>query len=67
MQILFCRVKSGIHEFKEHGLHKIGSNLHWKILQKQREDPSWKNTTPEFKEHYKYLEQYNHEYKRNNK
>ena len=57
----------GIHEFKEHGLHKIGSNLHWKILQKQREDPSWKNTTPEFKEHYKYLEQYNHEYKRNNK
>ena len=54
----------GIHEFQEHGLHKIGKNQHWKILQKQRQDPSWRMTSPQFKSLYKNLERNNNEYKK---
>ena len=54
----------GIHEFQEHGLHKVGENQHWKILQKQRQDPSWRMTSPQFKSLFNNLEQNNNEYKK---
>ena len=52
----------GIHEFNYHGLKGKGNNQHNEILKAQRNDPSWKMTTPQFKSLYKKLERNNAEY-----
>ena len=52
----------GIHEFNYHGLKGKGNNQHNEILKAQRNDPSWKMTTPQFKSLYKNLERNNAEY-----
>jgi hypothetical protein len=39
----------GIHEFKGHGLLKIGNNQHWRILQLQRDHYSWNNVSTKLK------------------
>lgn len=44
-----------IHEFNHHGLKGKENNQHNEILKAQRNDPSWKMTTPQFKSLYKKL------------
>ncbi len=46
----------GIHEFKGHGLLKIGNNQHWRILQLQRDHYSWNNVSTKLKALYRYFE-----------
>ena len=46
----------GIHELTGHGLMKLNSDAHWKILKLQREYPTWNQTTPRLKKLYVDLE-----------
>ena len=46
----------GIHELTGHGLMKLNSDAHWKILELQREYPTWNQTTPCLKKLYLDLE-----------
>ena len=46
----------GIHELTGHGLMKLNSDAHWKILKLQREYPTWNQTTPCLKKLYLDLE-----------
>ena len=45
----------GVHEYKGHGIYKIGSKNkdHIRIYKMQKHDPTWKKTTDELKEHVK--------------
>ena len=52
----------GVHEYTEHFIKGIGDENHWLILQKQREDPSWINTTHAYKEHFRHLERIDPDY-----
>lgn len=46
----------GVHEYRGHGILKLGSDRHWQILKMQREHSSWDKTTQMLKELYLYLE-----------
>ena len=52
----------GIHEFNYHVLKRKENNQHNEILKAQRNDASWKMTTPQFKSLYKNLQRNNAEY-----
>ena len=45
----------GVHEYKGHGIYKIGNNNknHIKIYKMQKDDASWKKATNDLKEHVK--------------
>lgn len=51
-----------MHELTGHGILKIGSNQHGKILQMQRRHISWKHVTSSLRKLYQYLEEYDREY-----
>ena len=46
----------GVHELTGHGLLGMRANEHWKILEMQRNHPSWNKVTKKLKELYFYLE-----------
>lgn len=45
-----------LNELTGHGLLGMSANEHWKILEMQRNHPSWNKVTKQLKELYFYLE-----------
>ena len=45
----------GVHEFLGHGILGLTKKEHWKILDMQKNHPSWEKTTRVFKDLYDYL------------